>query len=142
MAKFVLSFGSQKSRLAAAVAAAPLLATDLALYTNDLDPESSNVLADFTEATFGGYARADLVFGAVVIDDNGIPVAPASGTFTCDGTAPSEICFGCYLLDSTGALVGAGRFPEPKSFAVLGDFEIVALLFGLVDATITLAEGP
>jgi len=142
MAKFALAIGSQKSRLAVAVAAVPLLAPKMALFKNDIVPTPSNVLADFTEADFTGYAQQSPVFGAVVIDENGIPVAPASSTFTASGSAITNTVYGMYLLDSTGALVGAARFDSPRGFANLGDFEIVTLLFGLTDATISTAVGP
>ncbi len=100
------------------------------------------MLADFTEADFTGYAEQSPTFGAVVVDPSGQPVAPLSAQFTQTGTAITELVYGCYLLDSAGALVGAAAFPTPVAFMSVGNFVICNLLFGLPLATVTIAVGP
>lgn len=142
MAKFALSYGSQKSRLSTMVGAIPLLAPKMALFKNNIVPTEVNVLADLIEADFTGYAQQNPTFGAVVVDPTGVPVAPASAQFTQTGTAITELVYGCFLLDSTGALVGAGAFPTPIAFNAVGNFVIATLLFSLGLATVTNAVGP
>jgi hypothetical protein len=142
MAKFALTYASQKTRLSTAVAAVPLLAPKMGLYMNNVIPNENTQMTDLTEATFTGYAQQTPVFGPVVIDENGVPVAPLSATFTQTGTAVTNIVYGMFVLDSTGALVGAAAFDAPRAFNANGNFEICNLLFGLGQATNNTVVGP
>lgn len=132
-----------KARLATMVGAVPLLAPHMKLYSNDFTPLPTSILGDFTEATFGGYTMQAPTFSAPVYDQNGIPAAPMGPvTFTCDGSS-SGFAYGWYLIDSTGALVCAGRFDNaPLSFVSNGDAAVLFLMFGLTDAQLTVAQGP
>jgi hypothetical protein len=142
MSKFALTFASQKTRLATMVGAIPLLAPKMGLYKNNIIPTELNVLADFTEADFTGYAQQTPVFGPVVIDENGVPVAPLSATFTQTGVVITNVVFGMFVIDSTGALLGAALFDIPRSFNAIGDFEICNLLFGLGAGANNTVVGP
>ena len=144
MSVLSLVFSSQKSRLVTAVGAAPLVAAKVQLYTNDILPTLNSVIGDFTEATFGGYTAGGnaVGWGTVGINSNGVPVCPSDQDFIADGTGPTETAFGALLVDSTGALVAAGRFDEPRTFVNNGDNCPFILLFGLTLGSLTLATGP
>jgi hypothetical protein len=142
MSKFALTFASQKTRLTTMVGAIPLLAPKMGLFKNNIIPTEVNVLADFIEADFTGYAQQTPVFGSVVLDENGVPVAPLSAQFTQTGVVIVNVVYGMFLLDSTGALVGAAAFDAPRAFNAIGDFEICNLLFGLGAGTNNTVVGP
>lgn len=129
-------------RLTTMVTAVPFIATHLKLYQNDFTPNDNSILADFTEATFGGYAPMAITFAAPGLDQSQTPVAPAPFLFTADGTLAGQ-AFGAYLLDSTGKLVCGGRFgAAPYNFAHAGDQLAGTLLFGMENGSVTVAVGP
>jgi hypothetical protein len=114
------------------VGAAPLLAPVLHLFQNDFTPLPTSVVGDFDEADFGGYGTELPVFTAPVFGPNGLISAPAGvQNFICDGTAPSNMVFGWYLLDSAGGLVMSGRFAAAKPMAANGDAITLVLFLGL-----------
>ena len=96
----------------------------LKLYKNNLTPASTDVLADFTEATFTGYSAVTLTSGSWTIT----PGAPTSAqqssatTFSCSGTT-SELVYGYYLNQTAGTcLMWAERFSDgPYTIANSGD---------------------
>lgn len=107
---------SQASTRAALTAALPTLLNggSLKTYSNDFTPNEQTLLAAFTESAYGGYA-------AKVIATWGAPFnAPGGGAksiapsqqFNGNGAGPNESVYGWYYVDSTGALVEAGRFAD------------------------------
>jgi hypothetical protein len=142
MSKLALSYSSQKSRLTTALGAVPLLAPKMGLFKNNIVPTPSNVLADFTEADFTGYAQQSITWGAVGVDQSGIPVGPGTVTFTQTAVTVSEIVYGMFIVDSTGAIVGAALFDTPVNFGAVGAFAVVTVLFGLVAGAVSVATGP
>jgi hypothetical protein len=102
------------------------------LYTNNLTPTKSNVLADFTELTnveVPGYVKknANWFAGVPFRRQDGAWEDPSSlvdPDFVCSGSAPPspQIVYGFFLTDSTDAiLLGSGAFDVPFTFVQLGD---------------------
>ena len=95
------------------------------LFVNDIQPGQNSVLADFVEATFGGYAASAAVVwsdpyslpdGSAVVDGGGF-------TVVCTGTPVDETIYGYYLTKSGvgGALVEAVRLATPIPIGQVGD---------------------
>src|SRR5438067_6505498 len=100
MSAMPLTISSQKTRLTTMLGAVPLLAPKLALYKNDYIPDQRTVIGDLVEADFGGYTAGGnaLTWGTVGFDANGIPVGPASTTYTSTTAVTPNLIYGCYLL--------------------------------------------
>jgi hypothetical protein len=83
----------------------------LRLYTNNITPSTSSVVADFTEATFTGYAAITLpAWPASTLASHIATSAQASQTFTI--TSGSQNVYGWYITDSGGThLLAAQRDP-------------------------------
>lgn len=96
---------------AALVAAStPYATATVHLYTNDLTPNPLNVLLDFTEADFGGYADVPLVWDNAFIDGENNIVLPADNVpFISTGT-PANNIYGYFVKGAAGQLLGAARF--------------------------------
>lgn len=100
----------------------------LRLYTNNLIPGPTNVLADFTEATaveIPGYAPATPAW-------LGLPTRAQDGswndnmnlaTFLANAPPPApQIVYGWFLTDAAKTkLVGSGAFAQPFTFTRNGD---------------------
>jgi hypothetical protein len=104
-----------------------LAASHLKLYTALANPLSpGTVVADFTEATYDGYAPIAIAnFLHPYIDPAG-GATIQSGTQQFDygpAAAPpvTNTVLGFYLLNAAGALVVAGSFDNPIAMANLGD---------------------
>ena len=99
----------------------------LALYKNNLTPASTDVLADYTAATFTGYSPVTLTSGSwtVTAATSGAPATATQSsatTFACTATT-SESVYG-YFIYQTGATVmmWAERFSDgPYTIANNGD---------------------
>jgi hypothetical protein len=71
----------------------------LRLFSNNHTPAANDVLANYTEATFAGYAAVALADpGASTLSGNVATVTFAAATFTC--TSGSQNIYGWYLTDS------------------------------------------
>jgi hypothetical protein len=99
----------------------------LRLFKNNITPASTDVLADYTESTFTGYAAVTLTSGSwtVTAATSGAPATAtqtSATTFTCTGTT-SELTYGYYLLQTAGTgLMWAERFSDgPYTIANNGD---------------------
>lgn len=103
--------------VAALVAGATLLGADLkaGLFTNNITPGKSNVIADFTEPTYGSYVRQSVIMGAAVRDPlNGIASIGAGLTWQETGALTPVIVYGIFYTFGAGpALLGAELFPAP-----------------------------
>lgn len=111
------------------------------LFTNDFQPIPSTVLADFTEATFDGYAAKAIVNAAGFRD-------PATGDLEVNGSVADEVflagaaiagpqtIFGWYI---TLAILGtewiaAGRLDVPITVAAEGDGVVLPDILGAIRA--------
>lgn len=114
------------------VSGAPSLAGTLRLFTDDLDVEVTSVPADFTEATFTGYARI------VVGDDSWEPaaldgstsVAPNTGNpFTWTAGSAQTVQGWLYVLDS-GELLAGQHYDDAHDLVAGAVIQIAASLTG------------
>jgi hypothetical protein len=94
----------------------------LHLFQNNYVPVLSDVVGNYTEATFSGYASATLAWGAAFI--NGSTQAEIDATpvtFAHSSGGVTNTIYGIYVLDSGGALAYAERFGAPISMATSSD---------------------
>lgn len=97
----------------------------LRLFTGPPVISPADVLADFSEATFAGYAGEDLAgdFGAPSkIQDGAYRINSVAKTFTCSG-APFETVLGCYLDNGTDVLFSS-LFDSPILVANGTSFQV------------------
>lgn len=106
-----------EAALEALIAAATLLGTDIVagLFTNEISPTKTRVLADLTEPTYASYARQAVVFGAPFRDPQlGIAAIAAALTWQQTGTpTPCQIYGIFYATGGTLALMGMEVFELP-----------------------------
>lgn len=104
------------------------------LFTAVANPLGPNtVLADFTEAAYGGYAAQTAAFNPAFVN--------VAGQAECDSpllvfqptnSATPEVVLGYYVTDSGGtALLWAGTFPAPVNMLSPADACPVVLQFQL-----------
>lgn len=95
-------------------------APHLALYTVGPAPGPGVALADYTEATYDGYARLPLVFapGGSAPDGRAQSMAP-SVIFSPTGTVTANSIAGALLVNALtgGILLGVLKFPSPRSLS-------------------------
>lgn len=96
---------------------------ELRLYVNDLYPQRSTVLADYTEASFGGYSRRVIDRAdwdvATVDDEHKARVQLSAGPETWTPTGGVETVYGCILVaPDVGKVRYARRFTTPRVLEV------------------------
>jgi hypothetical protein len=86
------------------------------LFQNNIVPTPGNVLADFTEATYDGYAAQvfTVFFGPTRYSDGSFQCFNFSTWHMTGSTTPNQI-YGIYVLDFAGNLLLATRFPSVVS---------------------------
>ena len=97
----------------------------LRLFKNDITPAEDDVVGDYTEATFTGYAEKALASGDWTISGTTPTQAQAaSQTFTSSANQTLQNIYGFYLVSATdGELTHALRFADaPRPIANNGDF--------------------
>lgn len=99
----------------AKVALASYVGAKLHLFSNNISPTPNNVLADFIECIFTGYAAASVTWSAAFYDQNGIAVSSGGALlFVQSAVTVGDNCYGAYLTDTAGAvLLGAARLDSP-----------------------------
>jgi len=110
--------------LAAAPATGPFAGALLGLFTNNITPTRSTILADLVEAAYAGYARQAGVYSVPGRDQNG-----NIGSFTTrliwqETGGPTAVnVYGIFLVDSTGMILyGAELFDTPITLTTLLDY--------------------
>jgi hypothetical protein len=96
----------------------------LRLFMNDATLSDANVLGDFQECTFTGYARAQLVganWGTPTLDTP-TTIAYPQVIFTVTATGPEQFVWGLlYVGFLSNLLFGAEKFTAPVRMATAGD---------------------
>ena len=108
------------------------------LFQNNYTPSIASVLADFTQATFTGYAQAELLdtmAGLPRIDTDGnvyiVCNSVLSFTQTAD-TTPNTV-YGYYVVSDVGShIIAAKRFDTPIEFNAAGIALDLELAFRLI----------
>jgi hypothetical protein len=100
------------------------------LFQNNFNPTPASILADFTEATFDGYAAQvfKMDAGPTRFADGSIGTWNLTTFHQTGNTTPNTI-YGCYLLDPSGALAIAVRFDTPVQ--MVDAFSHLGLNFGM-----------
>jgi hypothetical protein len=93
------------------------------LYQNNMTPDQDTVLADFTEATFSGYASQTMSLGTPTeVSHKAKTVATSPQVFTHNGGGTSNTIYGYFVKDSvTGNLAWAERFGSSQIMTNNGD---------------------
>lgn len=95
----------------------------LILFKNNYTPLEDDVLADYTEATFTGYAQVALTGAGWTV----APGAPAVATqtektFASTADQTAQLIYGyAIFLDTSDEFVGGERFPTPQTVQNNGD---------------------
>jgi hypothetical protein len=86
------------------------------LFQNNIVPTPANVIADFTEATFDGYAPLALtaLAGPFRQPDGSFRILN-DWAFQMTGSTTPNLIYGYWAEDHTGALIFAERWPAPVS---------------------------
>jgi hypothetical protein len=123
---------TRRAIVAALIGAGGLLdALVVKLYTNDVTPGRHSVGADFTEATFDGYAAsAAVAWGSVFTDAAGqATVVGDTKQFTCTGGTTPQTVYG-YTVQTAGGIVRFGeRFDTPVPITGVGDAVVLVPRF-------------
>lgn len=96
--------------------------SEIKLFVNDHHPSASTVLADLTEASWGGYSAAGPTSSWFAFDD------PETGLRTVDITATAlytattgvdlpQVVYGFFVVSDGGELAAAQRLPQPLTMA-------------------------
>lgn len=104
---------------------------EMKLFENDYTPVQGSTEANFTEATFTGYAKKTLT-GSGWTSTPGDPadVAPGAQTFTSSAGSQNKYVYGFYLVQATsGKLIGAERFSEAVHIVNNGDNVVITFDF-------------
>lgn len=86
----------------------------LHLYVNDRVPTPTDILSDYVEASFPGYAPQTMTgwTSAIIIADGIAQSQDDLHTFSCSSTpVPSQSVYGTYWTDPSNNLVRAARRP-------------------------------
>jgi len=84
---------------------------ELRLFQNDFVPNKDSVLADFTEATFDGYAAPTLTFAnAYIGPDNTVKLTAPSELFVPTGSTTPNIIYGWYIVANGTDVFSSNRF--------------------------------
>jgi hypothetical protein len=121
MANLVLQQGDEKILNVLRLANDPL--ATLRLFQNNHVPAVGDVNANYTEATFSGYASVALGTWnpAFLNGSNQGEIDAAPATFTHNAGATTNLIYGAYVTDNAGDVIYAERFGAPISMALNGD---------------------
>jgi hypothetical protein len=82
------------------------------LFKNNYTPVDGSVLADFTEATFTGYAQVDVApsdwGAATIVADVAESTSAVTPTYTCTGGSTQDV-YGWYAVGATSNKVRAAQ---------------------------------
>ena len=89
------------------------LLVEARLFKNDIYPTPDDVIGDYVEADFDGYAPQDFTLNASYLNPFGLGQMDSEAVeFDSTGTTANTI-YGVFILDGAGELVGAERFITP-----------------------------
>ncbi len=100
----------------------------LRLYQNNYTPIKSSVFADFTIATFSGYASQTVTFGGGTVTSNISSAVAGALTFTRSIGATNNTIYGWFMVDSVNSKVyAANLLSTPKNMNTSGDAITITL---------------
>lgn len=102
------------------------------LFQNDFTPLPTSVPADFTAATYDGYASlSTTILGTAIDDDNSnARLEYDANLFQPTGSGTSNVIYGWYIVGGVGTtfdgkVIAAKRFPAPITLATPDDGVVV-----------------
>jgi len=109
----------------------------LKLFQNNHTPAVTDTEANYTEASFSGYAAVDIhaLWGAAFVNASGQgEIDCTTQTFAFGGGAVTNLVYGAYVVDNAGKLIYAERFAAPISMSASPDQIIYTPKFTAVSA--------
>jgi len=108
----------------------------LHLFKNDITPDASSAVGDFTEADFTGYSSVSLLRATwtSAVTDTGVATTQYGNSplsWSCTGSG--NTVYGAYVLDGNGDLVWAEKFSTARTL-VNGDVLNYTVVFTLNSA--------
>lgn len=100
----------------------------IALFTNDVTPNPSHVLADFTAPVWTAYGPIDVAFTVPGGEGTYGSTMITSDAPFLSGTDADETVYGALLRTQAGLLVFGRRFPEPYPVFGAQAFSVLASL--------------
>lgn len=133
----VMPTSLQIQYLQALVDALPDGEVNVHLFTGDTVPAVGTVLADFTEASFDGYAAVAVALTTPAVNPEGWAQADVpTAHFGCTGTGTPELVTGYYLTDNTDTnYIQGERFPAGVMMDENGDYIDVDTSLQLLDSS-------
>lgn len=118
----VLTDTGQQGLLPNATVQTWLQGLTLRLFVNNYTPTRADTAANYTEATWSGYAAVALTSWTIAgYDANGNAEFDApQKTFTASSGSPSQTIYGYYLTDGGGNVVFAEADPSPFTVNATG----------------------
>jgi hypothetical protein len=123
MSKFATPQLARIDWAALIAASTPYATAKMLLFTNDLTPDQDTQIADYTEATFGGYTAGGhaVTWDAPYIDGGGDVHLPSVNNVWVCSAAPFESIYGYYLVGAAGENLGGARFDDaPRNIIGVG----------------------
>ena len=134
---FVTTEVFDQAALAALIADAVILGADVhvGLYTNVIAPRKTNVIADFTEPVYAGYARQAVLFGAPFRDPRyAICSLAAPITFQQLAGITPTVVQGYFLVTGAGPiLLAASALTAP--FAMVDGLDALTLAMQYIQSS-------
>jgi len=91
-----------------------LIGAQVGLFQNDITPLRTSVVGDFTQATYTGYALANVTWSAPSVSDGGdVELIGTVPEFRPDDAVTPNTVFGFLLVDGAGAYIMGARFDDP-----------------------------
>lgn len=106
------------------------------LFQNNFTPSPTSVLADFTEATFDGYAPVTVLAAAyppsrTMPDGSTLALFSSVADFEDSGNVTPNTIYGAYITDTAGTfLLLSVRFDTPKIMDA--DMKFIKLEYGIL----------
>lgn len=100
-----------KSSLLSSLITNKLNATNIKLFTNNYTPDHTSVAASFVEAAWTGYAQVAMAgWSAPAATGDFHYTTTANPAVFSNTSVGAQVCYGYYMVDATGKVIGAERF--------------------------------
>lgn len=101
----------------------------LKLFVNDIEPDTADTAADYTEMSSGGYTNKTLIASGWTVSEVGGIVQSAYTQQQFVFTGPAQTIYGGYIVDADGVIVCAERAPAPYTPVSAGNIYAVEPIY-------------